>query len=245
MTVKPFSVWIGFDPREAAAFAVARESIRRFDRSVPIDGLVLSELQDRGLYTRPTERKFGKLWDKISGTYMATEFAIARFLVPELVRRRTRPPHGWALFLDCDVMVRRNLYALRALLDDSKALMCVPHEHSPHGSIRMNEQVQTAYARKNRSSVMAFNCDHPANEALTADMVNAMPGLKLHQFCWLADRDIGALPPAWNWLCGHTEGVDDPKIVHWTDGGPRFANFRNVPFAQEWFALLGKWARHG
>ena len=30
MTVKPMSVWIGFDPRETAAFMVARESIRQF-----------------------------------------------------------------------------------------------------------------------------------------------------------------------------------------------------------------------
>lgn len=42
MTVKPLSVWIGFDPRAAAAFAVARESIRRFDRLIPTQGLVLS-----------------------------------------------------------------------------------------------------------------------------------------------------------------------------------------------------------
>ena len=55
MTQKPhFQVFIGFDPREAAAFAVCRESIRRFDRHLVINGLVLSDLQISGLYTRPT-----------------------------------------------------------------------------------------------------------------------------------------------------------------------------------------------
>jgi len=36
MTIKPMSVWIGFDPRETATFMVARESGRQFDRSIPV-----------------------------------------------------------------------------------------------------------------------------------------------------------------------------------------------------------------
>ena len=90
MTIKPMSVWIGFDPRETAAFMVARESVRQFDRTMPVAGVRLRHLQEQGLYTRPTSRRLGKLWDEISGAHMATEFAIARFLVPELVRRQRR-----------------------------------------------------------------------------------------------------------------------------------------------------------
>ena len=88
MTIKPMSVWIGFDPRETAAFMVARESIRQFDRNIPVAAVRLRQLQEEGLYTRPTSRRLGKLWDEISGAHMATEFAITRFLVPELVRRQ-------------------------------------------------------------------------------------------------------------------------------------------------------------
>ena len=101
MTIKPMSVWIGFDPREKAAFMVARESIRQFDRSIPVSAVRLRQLQEEGLHTRPTSRRLGKLWDEISGAHMATEFAISRFLVPELVRRQGGMPRGWALFMDC------------------------------------------------------------------------------------------------------------------------------------------------
>src|ERR1700754_536045 len=99
MTIKPMSVWIGFDPRETAAFMVARESVRQFDRSIPVSAVRLRHLQEERLYTRPTTRRLGKLWDEISGAHMATEFAITRFLVPELVRRQSDAVHGWALFL--------------------------------------------------------------------------------------------------------------------------------------------------
>jgi hypothetical protein len=32
---------------------------------------------------------------------------------------------------------------------------------------------------------MVFNCDHPANRALTLDLINTVPGRDLHRFCWL------------------------------------------------------------
>jgi lipopolysaccharide biosynthesis glycosyltransferase len=240
MTIKPMSVWIGFDPRETAAFMVARESIRQFDRSIPVAAVRLRQLQEAGLYTRPTSRRLGKLWDEISGAHMATEFAIARFLVPELVRRQGDAVRGWALFMDCDVLLRTNLYELKALLDDSNAVMCVKHDHRPSFNVKMDGQEQSSYPRKNWSSVMAFNVDHPANDALTADLVNALPGRDLHRFCWLADDEIGALPPEWNHLVGHSDDGRDPKLVHFTDGGPWFEAFRNVPYSDEWFAVLDR-----
>lgn len=171
---------------------------------------------------------------------MATEFAISRFLAPAIARQASGS--GWALFMDCDVLVRANLNALQAMLDDDKAVMCVKHDHRPMFNVKMDAQEQAAYPRKNWSSVMAINCDHASNQALTADLVNTLPGRELHRFCWLDDGDIGALPPEWNYLVGHTEGVDDPKLVHWTDGGPWFDGFRTVPYADEWFTHLGRWA---
>src|SRR5262245_4914326 len=240
MTIKPMSVWIGFDPRETAAFMVARESIRQFDRSLPVSAVRLRQLQEEGLYTRPTSRRLGKLWDEISGAHMATEFAISRFLVPELVRRQDDKPRGWALFMDYDVLARANLYELKPLLDDSKAVMCVQHDHRPSFNVKMDGQEQSSYPCKNWSSVMAINIDHPANDALTIGLVNTKPGRDLHRFCWLDDTVIGALPAAWNVLVGHTDEVCDPKIVHFTDGGPWIEAFRNVPYADEWFSVLDR-----
>jgi hypothetical protein len=118
--------------------------------------------------------------------------------------------------------------------------MCVKHDHRPSFNVKMDGQEQTSYPRKNWSSVMAFNVDHPANDALDIELANSKPGRDLHRFCWLGDDDIGALPPAWNSLVGYTDEVRDPKIVHFTDGGPWFEAFRNVPYADEWFAVLDR-----
>lgn len=242
MTVKPFSVYIGFDQREASAFAAARESLRRFHRHMKINGVVLSDLQAAGLYTRPTERRLGKLWDVDTNRKMSTEFTVSRFLVPELVRRYKGRPYGWALFMDCDVLVRRNINGLIKSLDDSKALMCVKHDYKPALDIKMDGQIQTSYPRKNWASVMAFNVDHPSNALLDVDLVNSAPILWLLQLLWLRDDEIGELSPEYNYLVGETQAEVDPVIVHFTNGGPWFEAFRNVPYADEWFAELGKWA---
>lgn len=247
MSRKLWCVWIGFDPREAAAFAVARESIRQWHQHIPIRGVVLSDLQDRGLYYRPTRYKLGRLWDDISGAHMSTEFAISRFLVPALMASQPESvtcPRGWAIFMDCDVLVRTSLNPMIAELDDDKALYCVKHKFTPTATKKMDGQVQTQYERKNWSSVMAFNCDHQANKALTVEMVNTLPGRDLHRFCWLDDDEIGELDPSWNYLVGHTQINEDPRIVHWTDGYPGLSRaFHEVEFSDEWFAEIARWAR--
>lgn len=245
MTAKHMGVWIGFDPREYPAFAVAKESIRQFDRHLPVNGVILSDLQERGLYYRETTVRLGKLWDEISGAHMSTEFANARFLVPEIIRRQTYDwhPGGWQLFVDCDVMFRASVYQLKELLDDSKAVFCVKHDHRPSFNVKMDGQTQEGYPRKNWSSVLAFNCDHPANKALTVELVNTVPGRDLHRFCWLEDEDIGELPPEWNWIPGVSDSSLSPKLVHWSEGGPWFDMFKDAPYADEWRRHLVRLAR--
>lgn len=231
------SVWIGFDPREADAFAVARWSTwcSTF-QPMQVKGIVLSELRRRGLYSRPTSRRDGRLWDDVSEAPMATEFACSRFLTPHLAEG------GWALFMDADVLVRGNISELFSLADPSKAVMVVKHDHQPPEGVKMDGQAQLRYARKNWSSVMLFNCDHPANAALTIEMINSVPGRDLHRFCWLEDNQIGELPPEWNYLVGHTKGVSEPKIVHFTDGVPSMAGYEDCEYADEWRLALTKWA---
>jgi lipopolysaccharide biosynthesis glycosyltransferase len=237
------SIWVGFDPREAAAFAVARSSIRRrLTTPIPIFGIVLSDVQGRGLYERPTDcRVTGDqrvLWDVISDAPMSTEFACSRFLTPMLAGH-----DGWALFCDCDVLARANLSELFDLADPTKAVMCVKHDHVPDAATKMDGQPQTAYGRKNWSSVMLFNCDHPANvRRLTYDLVNTVPGRDLHRFCWLNDDEIGELGPEWNYLVGETQADVEPKLVHFTLGGPWFSRYEDVPYADEWRAELAAWA---
>jgi lipopolysaccharide biosynthesis glycosyltransferase len=235
---------IGFDPREASAFAVARESLRRrMTVKYPINGLVLDVLKAQGIYWRPTEKRLGRLWDVISQAPMSTEFAISRFLIPHLNAGRG----GYELFMDCDMLVKGNVCRLFDEIrqtGERKAVWCVPHEHIPTSTTKMDDQAQTFYTRKNWSSFMVFNCDHPANKRLTLELVNSARGRDLNNFCWLQDDEIGALDPKWNYLVGHTklpEGVV-PKVIHYTDGGPWFNGFENVEYAADWRSELNGWA---
>lgn len=196
------------------------------------------------------------MWDVISDAPMSTQHANARFLLPTLARidartefkplsgpaRSVDRPAGWALFMDGDMLVRANILDAAARLDPVKAVYCVHHDHAPSTTVKMDGQVQTVYSRKNWSSFVLFNCDHPSNKALTPDVVNMLPGRDLHRFCWLKDEEIGALGPEWNYLVGYSDPKIDPKVVHFTAGVPDMAGFENVPFADDWRAELAMWA---
>ena len=85
-------VFIGFDPSELIASAVASASIRATTvKHVDVRRLALDEIRAKGWYTRPTEHRAGQLWDVLSEAPMSTEHAIARFWVPALMQRRGVP----------------------------------------------------------------------------------------------------------------------------------------------------------
>jgi len=237
------SVWIGFDPRMATAFTIAKYSLRLYEKYVPVHGIVLDELRSRGIYTRPTShvvdaRGNKQLWDGISLAPMSTEFSISRFMVPILAKT------GMAMFCDCDVMFMDNVSRLFDLVrGGEKAVYCVKHDHDPgHQQVKMDNQIQTKYFRKNWSSVMVFNCDHPSNRRLTLNLVNSAKGKDLHGFCWLEDDEIGDLPPEWNYLVGHSSlsTSEAPAIVHFTNGLPDMEGYENQEFAQTWRAMRAR-----
>lgn len=236
------AIYLGFDAREAAAYAVAVHSARlHLTQPIPIRGLVLAELRAAGLYWRRTVKRHTpglpqQLYDPISEATMSTEFAISRFLTPLIAQS------GLALFMDCDVLLRGNLARLFDLADPTKAVQVVKHQFEPDDEIKMDNQAQQPYPRKNWSSVMLFNCDHPANRALTVDLVNNLPGRDLHAFCWLPDNLIGELPVEWNWLNNHSTGDGEPQLVHFTDGIPSMPGYACQPYAGEWFEALHQWA---
>jgi hypothetical protein len=236
------SIYLGFDPREAAAFAVARSSAkRRLTQPIAIRGVVLARLQELGLYRRPIEWREGPtanriMWDSISNAPMSTQHANARFLVPRLAVT------GWALFMDGDVLVRGNLVRLFDGLDQSKAIYCVKHRHMPPAGVKMDGQEQLQYARKNWSSVVIWNCEHPSNQALTIDVINSLAGRDLHRFVWLEDDEIGELDPRWNWLVRQSPPVEEPQIVHFTEGTPDMPGYDEDPYADEWRQELARWA---
>jgi hypothetical protein len=223
-------VFIGFDAREAIAYEVAVSSLlRRASRPVSITPLVTQRLAESGLLRRPTDLR-GQRYDILSNAPASTDFAISRFLVPLLAQT------GWALFTDSDVVFLEDVTKLLELADDRYAVMCVQHTDLHAAGRKMDNQVQSLYPRKNWSSVMLFNCDHPANRRLSLTDVQERRGFDLHQFYWLNDAEIGALPSEWNWLVGVQPKPATPKIAHFTLGGPFLAGWGGAEHDEIWLS---------
>jgi hypothetical protein len=225
-------VYIGWDAQQMLAYVVAEQSLRRHAHGrVDVRRVAMPELQAQGLYTRPTTAHAAATgyWDVISEAPMSTGHAIARFLVPALCGYE-----GLAVFTDGDVLYREDIARLFALADPRYALQVVQHKVIQAPGVKMQGQAQVLYARKNWSSVMLFNCAHPANRALTPELVNRVPGRDLHRFCWLDDAQLGPLPPRWNVLVGE-QADRDPAIAHFTLGVPNMAGYEHQPYADEWY----------
>ena len=223
-------VYVGFDPREAVAYEVAVSSLLRHS-SIPLEVIPLraERLMSHGLLERPTDHRAG-IYDIISNAPCATQFAISRFFVPHLSQT------GFALFMDCDMVVLADVAELFALADPKYAVQVVKHAYSPVGVQKMDGVVQTRYSRKNWSSLILWNCDHSANLRLTIHDVNHRRGIELHQFYWLDEKDIGDLPAAWNWLVGEQPTPDVPKIAHFTNGGPFLPDWQPHQHDDIWLA---------
>ena len=172
-------IFVGYDTREDIAYQVCRESIfakSKNEEKIEVIPLKLKELKKSGNYWRP-EDKLG-----------STEFTFSRFLIPHLTDFK-----GWALFCDCDFLFNHNIRDLFELAEDKYAVMCVQHDYSPkQGTTKMDGKEQHVYPRKNWSSLVLWNCGHPANKVLTADHVNntKFDGAYFHRFSWLQDNLI-------------------------------------------------------
>ena len=214
-------VFVGYDTREDIAYQVCKHSIESKQSDASVRPLKQQELRDAGWYTRGI--------DKLA----STEFTFTRFLIPELCNF-----NGWALFMDCDMILKTDIKQLFDQADDKYAVMCVQHDYSPSATTKMDGQAQTIYPRKNWSSVMLFNCGHKSNAKLTQNLINdpKITGAYLHRFSWLKDKEVGELSPEWNWLVGHYKEPKDgtPKLIHYTEGGPWFENYRNCEYHQDW-----------
>lgn len=231
------NIYIGYDPRESDAYRACIASIVAHNRgNQPLNIQGINSRLLGNLYTRPTERRNGVMYDTISCAPMATEFSLARFWAPYL-----NGSHQWALFMDCDFMFRADVAELMALADPQYAVQVVKHQQACEaGAMKMDGQPQVAYRRKNWSSLMLFNCHHENVRALHPDVLNAVSGLTLHQFLWCRDEEIGALPEAWNWLEGISSPSVEPKAVHYTRGVPSMPGYEGSAYAAEWGRYAGR-----
>jgi len=213
------NIFIGYDNKERVAYNVLSHSIiQNSTKPVAITPIALNNLKDDFVRER--------------NSLSSTEFSFSRFMIPHLMNYQ-----GWALFMDCDMLMFEDISKLWRMRDDSKAIQVCKHDYTPKESKKFLGQVQTKYEKKNWSSFMLMNCKKCTT--LTPDYVNKASGLELHQFKWLeGDHLIGDLPLEWNWLVGEYEHKEDVKNVHYTEGGPWFDDYKNCDYSQDWFKNL-------
>jgi len=242
------TIYIGYDSREKDAYNVLRYSALKY-ASAPINIYPIDQdlLRRIGLYRRAwllgsSHKPYSKnkndtqhvdLFDRRP---FSTDFSFTRFLVPFLNRL-----NGWALYMDCDMYFRSDpIQLFRKYSDKNKAIYCVKHLYNPSEKIKMYGAKQVKYSRKNWSSLVLYNCSHSGHNNFTLDDVNTKPGRWLHNFLWLKDSEIGSINEEWNWLEGYSSEKINPKIVHFTRGGPWFNNLgfqinkKEKIFFKEW-----------
>jgi lipopolysaccharide biosynthesis glycosyltransferase len=211
-------IYVGWDAREDIAYQVCRHSIvtRTNSPDYHIMPLKLNELRNNKLIWRANDPK------------ASTEFTFTRFLIPFLNNYR-----GWALFCDCDFLFLSDIKELFELADPTKAVMVVQHDYTPSESVKMDNKPQEMYPRKNWSSLILYNCEHPSNQQVNLNFINTQSMSFMHRFGWLNDKEIGSLPYQWNYLEGWYNS-NDAKAVHYTRGGPWFKDWQTVDYAAEW-----------
>lgn len=208
-------VFIGWDENEIEAYHVLSHSIIRH-ASAPVSITPLKLSQEPMWRDRDPKQ--------------STEFSFSRFLVPSLCNYE-----GHALFMDCDMMVTRDIVELFQCANERYALQCVRHQYIPRTLTKFLGQQQSVYERKNWSAVMLFN--NTRCRQLTPQYVNTASGRDLHQFKWLHDSEIGFIPGTWNFLVGEYDKPPSvPANIHWTIGGPWFPDYKDTDYADLWFA---------
>jgi hypothetical protein len=212
-------LFVGYDSRESEAYDVFVHSVTRL-ASKPITIIPLRQdwLREMGLYTRPEAEP------------AATQFSFTRFLVPFLSNYE-----GTSIFADCDMLAQTDIWEVLAYADPQYAVSVCKHDYEPKTAMKMDGQAQVKYPRKNWSSFMVFN--NASCRVLSPDYVNRVTGRELHQFYWLGsgpESRVGALPLDWNWLVDEYEQNPTARVLHYTLGGPWFAETKNCDHADLW-----------
>lgn len=217
-------IFIGYDDAERIAYHVLCHSIQR-RASIPISITPLNRATLTAVFDRPR------------GEYDSTDFSISRFIVPYLCDFE-----GWAVFMDCDMLCLGDVAVLANFMSLMEkygtAIRCVQHDYTPKSETKFLHQKQTTYDRKNWSSMMVLN--NALCRKLTPDYVRTAPGLALHRFDWIANDKIRQAPKEWNVLVGEENQAPlaDAKLIHFTNGGPWFHDYKDCEGSELWFDEL-------
>lgn len=207
---------VGFDAREAIAYHVFCQSVLQ-RTSLPVRFLPLAPQALPG---------YAELHADGSNA-----FIYRRFLTPYLMGFA-----GWAIYADGDMVAEADIADLWALRDPTKAVLVAKHDYRTKAATKYLGAKNEDYPRKNWSSLILWNCGHPANRVLTPAYVAEKNGAFLHRFLWLDDALVGEIPTTWNWLAIEYEARDDAKLIHYTLGTPCFLDYRDSEMAERWHA---------
>jgi len=215
---------VGFDQREAISYHTFCQSVLE-KASIPVRFVPLAE---------NTLRFYQERHQNISN-----RFVFSRFLTPYL-----NDYQGIAVFADGDMVCQADIAELAAMFDPGKAVQLVQHDYQTKAVKKYLNNINVNYPRKNWSSLVIFNCQHPSNRVLTPAYIEEHEGSHLHRFAWLKDDEIGELPLEWNWLATEYDENPNAKIVHYTLGTPCFRDYKSAPMAEHWW-LTNRRANEG
>jgi len=205
-------LFVGFEEKHPEMFQVCRESIVRHNPHIKVLPLVKNELS---CYSRPFEGE-------------STDFAFTRFLVPHLSNYK-----GVSIFCDGDFLWRCDPEELLNYVHRGKAVSVVKHPILVTESHKkMDDKTNRPYPKKYWSSLMVFN--NSLCRDLTPEVVNTVKAGWLHRLSWA--NGISEIPATYNYLVGYY-GFANPKVVHFTDGGPWLPEYKNVEYASEWLSI--------
>lgn len=206
-------IYIGYDSNQNnpplcnkvvnSPYEVCKKSIENHNSNIEIIPIQLQKLIDDGVYTREHDPK------------ATTEFTYSRFLVPYLNNYK-----GKAVFIDSDFLWQCNVEELLEFYNSENSVSCVKHDYTPRSKTKMDGIKQSNYPRKNWSSLMLFNCEHDDCKKLTPDVIATETPQYLHRFNWTSDELVGEIPLEYNFLEGDYDFMDNPKVIHYTNGGP-------------------------
>lgn len=209
------NIFVGYDERESIAYHTFTNSLISTSTKpisvIPLAKNLLEEYKDT----------------QDDGS---NAFTYSRFLVPYLSDYQ-----GWAVFCDGDMIANRDITEILENCDDSKAVIVVKHNYKTKFPRKYLGSKNEDYPRKNWSSVILWNCNHPKNKQLTPSYINQSTGSHLHRFGWLDDSEIGDLKITWNWLAKEYPDNHNARIIHYTIGTPCFPEYADGHHADEWY----------
>jgi lipopolysaccharide biosynthesis glycosyltransferase len=218
--IEKINLMIGFDQREAIAYHVFCQSV--IDKStLPIQFMPLA---------LNLINNYSELHSDGSNT-----FIYSRFLTPSLMDFK-----GWAIYADGDMICKEDLAKLWSIRDATKAVQVVKHDYKTKFSTKYLSNKNENYPRKNWSSLILWNCEHPKNQILTPEFIQERSGAYLHRFSWLNDDEIGGLEPEWNWLAIEYDENPNAKLIHYTLGTPCFLDYQASSMSFHWHDILKK-----